>query len=509
MTIFTWGNNEATAPIQKLEVVPYGGKKDLEAVIYAAPGAQQGDLAKVPDMLRSIGMTVIPDTKDDQFVLRVRGFGANESLIPDALEQNGFANAAARQSEPSAKKKRGNPVEALKEQSLKAAGLVYFVGDAALMIAGMKHKDMNELRTGAAFTLGSIGLARYAKKKPNKAFNELYDKMLTEFSKDGVEVPDLERVTNADLGKKGGLIERIETFLYDHPSEVFTGMNAYAGYQMFKAGRNQDNLPKSIAGTLIGTGMLVALLVPEKKKEAEGPKLDTDTTQAWVEPKVEEKKGLFAPVRKFADWVQEKPLRVGGYMAIANNVAQATGAITEKRRIDGQMLNRDTLMADKQAERQAFVDGASLSVGTVQSSLDQLKKIDGEIKHLEELPNHVDDWKYNMAAAASYFVANSLLSISSKDSGGGHGGGGKSNADPLADVEAASAAILAGLPDAEREPMIQRMALTLSEQKEVSQTADEIATKMREKVELAKASPWLARVAQQQAAIGPDATLVR
>ena len=490
MTIFTWGNNEAStaATIQKLEVVPYGGKKDLEAVIYAAPGAQKGDLAKVPDMLRSIGMTVIPDTKDDQFVLRVRGFGANETLIPEALEQNGFANAASRQQAETPKKKRGNPVEALKEQSLKAAGLVYFVGDAALMIAGMKHKDMNELRTGAAFTLGSIGLARYAKKKPNKAFDDLYDKMLVEFSKEGVEVPDLERVTTADLGKKGGIIERMESFLYDHPSEIFTGMNAYAGYQMFKAGRNQDNIPKSVAGTLIGTGMLVALLVPEKKKKAEGPKLDTDTTQAWVEPKVEEKKGLFAPVRKFADWVQEKPLRVGGYMAIANNVAQATGAMTEKRRYDADV--RD--LPDQ--------------IASFTGSAEDRAKLETKLEHSKL---HQGDWVYNMAAAASYFVANSLLSISSKDSGGGHGGGGKSNADPLGDVEAASAAILAGMSEAEREPMIQRMALTLSEQKDVSQTAEEIATKMREKVEQAKASPWLARVAQQQAAVSPDATLAR
>lgn len=481
MTIYSWGSS---ASVQKMQIRPYG-KKGQEAVLYAATGAQKGELAQVPDMLRAFGLTVIPEIKDGQHVIRVRGFNSEQELTA-ALEQNGFVDAAARKAEASPKEPiiniKKNPLQAIREKSLKASGYVYLIGDAALVAAGIKRKDVNEFLSGAAFSTSSIVLARYGEKKVDKAFDDIYDKMLLQFSKEGVEIPEAKHLKTEDLGKPNGIIERIENFLYDHPAEVNVAINAFAGFQLLKAGMNlaktdkSAGMFKSAAGALITTGMLTALLVPEKAKEKKPQTMDdvsanlqadAQAADVWKKPEVEEKKGplgsLLSPLKSFTDWVQEKPLRVGGYLAIANNVMQASSAISEKnsakrkiQRLEGQM------------------EQLGGSNAALQSQLDTARK-------------NQNNWMFNMAAASSYMVGNGLLSISSKDADASMGNGN----DPFAQIYSAASAILANQPQEVQDAMINKMAFYLAEQKEITRPAEEIARLMRDHLTQVKQSPWI------------------
>ncbi|MGB1540077.1 MAG: hypothetical protein ACPG80_03885, partial [Rickettsiales bacterium] len=143
MTVYSWGDS---ASIEKLHV------KKKEAILYAGPAAKQGDLSDVPEMLRALGVTVIPDEKDGQHILRIRDFKSG-AYLAEALEENGFAPAGQRQEKESPKeaKKKKSLKENLKEKSLKAAGLTYLMGDAALITAGIKRKDAQEIATGVSF----------------------------------------------------------------------------------------------------------------------------------------------------------------------------------------------------------------------------------------------------------------------------------------------------------------------------------------------------------------------
>ena len=468
MTVYTWGNQKN---IDRVEVVPHG-KKAKEAVIYASAETGQGELAKLPECLRALGLNVIPDEKDGQFILRVRGFESDEFLTA-ALEKNGFVSGQP-QSQESAKgeKAKRKGLGGIKEQSVKLAGITYLIGDASLILSGMIRGDMNEAKSGLGYMSASAVLARYGNRKPEKAFDDLYTRMLKEFTEEGVELPDM-GTTAEELSKPGGMIERIEGFLYKHPVEVNRAVNAFGGYQLFRAGSQQNNPFKKTAGAFAVTGMLVALLVPEKKKEAAA-------VEGWNTPDVKDKKSaigkLFTPVTKVTDWVQNDPMKAGSYLGIINNFSMAAGVPVDKKKNDANRAELKDRLANFQV-----TDEAS------QLEHDALAK---EVKGAER---GRFGWAFSLAAASAYFTANALMSVSK--------GGAKdaNKLDPYEDLYAASAAILAAQPEAERNAVINKMASYLSAQREIEAPASEIASKMREKITTLEQSPWLAKATQQKA----------
>lgn len=478
MTIYSWGQG---SPIEKLQIVPFG-EKGQEGVLYASSSAAQGQLAAIPDMFRSLGMNVVPDMIDGQYVLRVHGFEAEE-MLPKALEENGFAPAASRQQQtsPDVKKDKGKLGDRIRKKSLTAAGYVYLAGDAALIAAGLKRKDFAEAKSGLAFASSSVVFARYGEKKVEKAFGDLHEELLAEFAREGVEIPKGE-ISAEDLGKPGGIIERVEKFIYNRPSEVNSAINLFAGWQLFQAGKNQSSGSKSMAGVLVMAGMLTGLLVPEKAakkdKTLEGAAAAADATgDVWKQPEVEEEKTLLdtltSPVRKLTDWVQESPLRARSYLVIGNNVAQANAAWKDRN--------------DNKTLREALPDRINAA-----TSDRKRRELTGQ---LEEAEASKSNWMFNMAAVSAYMVANGLVSISSKDTS--VGGTGDDN--PMQELYAAASAILAGMPAEARETMTNKMAHYLASHQDIGEAPDAIAQKMREKTSQLENSPWLAKAVQQAA----------
>ncbi|MBM3617349.1 MAG: hypothetical protein FJX23_02260 [Alphaproteobacteria bacterium] len=515
MTVYTWGGD---SPIEKVET-PHGKAKD--AVIYAASGSEKGELAAIPDMLRSLGMTVVPDKIDDKFVLRVSGF-QNEKEVASALEENSFVQKAARQEQATPKvKEKLNPLAVIREKSAVASGWTYFVGDAILAAAGVMRKDYNEVAQAAAFTSASLVMMKYGAQDGDKAFSGLYDKMLLQFNKEGIEVPELKHTSVKELTKPGGFVQKVDEFLSHHPTEVFTAINAYAGYQGILAGKEQKNPMKLAAGALILTGMATAALVPEKGKNKIVPEAVEQIGQrigehspvkdVWKQPVVEEAKGvvgtLFSPVKKFTDWVQEKPLRFGGYLAIANNVASMKGSLDERKTNPALAAYLPHIEAGTTDSPEAAEHRALLQKKMTKKDFGDLHKHDLNTAEGRESFGEVRDrvgqagkfggaWKVNLAASATYMLANALLSISSKDGGGGHGhgGGGGNKKDVNAELVAASAAVIAAQPEEARNELIDKMSAFMAEQRGIKFEPKELAEQLRAKVAEAEQSPWLTKV---------------
>ncbi|MCH2548020.1 MAG: hypothetical protein MK052_10485 [Alphaproteobacteria bacterium] len=479
MTTFSWGKDSS---IQKMQIQPFG--KGKEAILYAAEGAKAGELANVPDMLHSFGMTAVPSTKDGQHVLCVRGFKKSNDLA-SALEQNEFVKPDSRETVKSPKEPKSSfkPLETLRQKSLPASGYVYLVGDAALVASGIKRRDINEFMTGAAFSSSSVVLARYGEKKVDKVFDKLHDKMLSQFAKEGIEIPEDMQKCVQNRGRPHSILGHIENFLYEHPAEVNAAVNSYAGFQMFKAGMNLSETDKSagraksIAGALVASGMMTSLLVPEKQKKS-ATSLDdasaaldqgANVEDIWKKPVPEDEKDkgvigtLLSPVQMVTDWVQEKPLRVGGYMAMANNVFQGSSAFLERK-------NGPQIIEDLQ---QKLIDEGGEDKATEDA--------------LQKAQRNKNNWMFNMPAAVAYMEANGLLAISSKDNDS-HA---KSDKDPFDELYAASAALLANQPKEVQDTMVKKMSEHLAEEKAINHTAEEISQLMHIKLENVQASPWL------------------
>lgn len=501
MTVYRWGPQ---SPLEKMEVLPFG--KEREAILYASASADPARLADISNMFLSQGLAVVPDEIDGQHVLRLRGFG-KEELPAAALEQNGFVSKADRKTEePKAAKEKINPLAAIRKSSFRMSGWVYMVGDAALAASGLKRGDVNETMSGLAFGATSVVAARYGERRKDKVFDDLHSRMIGEFARDGVELPQGDKLTAKELGKPGGIINRIEDFLYDYPVEVMTAGNAIAGFNVFRAGVNQSNVDKQIAGALVTTGMLIGLLVPQKDKEKAAPTPEEMAANAaatgeakdvWATPKVEEKKGfmgtLLSPLQSVAGWVQEKPLRVGGYMAMANNVFSVKGALAERKANPLQRGYLEEMKNGNQGVAEWYADElkgkmagkdleefVALDPSTPQGKLD-FDKMENKLNRAEGM------WKMNLVAASSYMVANGLLSISNK----GAQGKDEKGKDPNAELYAAAAAIIANQPQEVQEQAIGKMAAFLGSQREIDCKPEELAVRIREKVEAVKDSPWL------------------
>ncbi|MGB1539905.1 MAG: hypothetical protein ACPG80_03010, partial [Rickettsiales bacterium] len=329
----------------------------------------------------------------------------------------------------------------------------------------------------------SLMFVRYGDRSAEKAFDKLYDKLLKQFARDGVEIPKFGSVDAKELAKPGGALEYIDNFLSRNTTQMQNLIGTYAGTQLFKAGRNQDNMSKSIAGVLVGSGMLTSLLVPEKSEELQKAKYE------WLEPK-ESKDGpvgtLTSPFSKVKDWVQERPLRVAGYMAMGNNVMQGMSALTERQEFKnpGKMLERIDAMPEGK-KRTAQEARYGLNTPGVQSKESRQETLSDYVK------NHKTDWVFNMVAASAYFVGNNLLALTSKSAASG-------DKEAFEGLYATSAAILANQPEETRNAMIDKVAFFLAEQPEVGMDPHEIAQKMRDKVAGLETSPWLAKTMQQQ-----------
>lgn len=438
MTIFTWGDDDTV--IRKMEIRPFG-KKGAEAVLFTGD-ADRKDLLQLVDHMRSLGWTVVPDVEDGQHVVHLRGFHQPQEVI-GALEKNRSVSGEykTQESAPQPKPKL-KPMDKVRRVSLVAAGYAFGLGDIALMAVGKLRNNASgnsEFMSGLAFSTSSLLLMRYGKKKPEKSFKELHDRMLGQFVAEGVEIPGAQYLDLKTLGKPGGVASRLDHFLYEHPTEMNCTINAYAGYRLADAGmkmRADDpraGALKATAGSLLMAANAASILIPEKPK--------SEHSDGKKGEKAEPDKGK-GPFRAAMDWVQEKPMRVIGYVAVLNNFFQLASAVTEYK---------------------------------------HSREATGRSRHF---------WAFNLAASLSYMTGNALLAISPKDTNASMKDEAK---DPFADVYTSAAAILVNQPEEKQGMLVNKIAFYLSSQPEIRNSPQEVVQLIYDKLAAVKDSPWIDR----------------
>jgi len=197
----------------------------------------------------------------------------------------------------------GSTLDSVKKKSLKAAGIAYLVGDAAMFGAGVLEKDLGGAAGGLIWGLGSLTAARYGNPTAEKQLELLNHKLHAYLKKQGIEIPV--NPTTAHLTKEGGVIEHIEKFLYANPSQILNAIYAIGGVTTARGGFHKDMKADMAKGMFVTAGGLAGLLIPEKK-----PNLN-HAPQGVLE--------------KTWSWIQEKPLRISGLLYHANNAVSIYG----------------------------------------------------------------------------------------------------------------------------------------------------------------------------------------
>lgn len=200
--------------------------------------------------------------------------------------------------------------ERLKERSLKIAGMGYVLGDASLFASGMLAGRSKEAATGLIYMTGGLVCAKYGNPDAETQCKLLSHSLGDFFRKQGVEIP--KDATTAKLNEHGGVMETVERFLYQYPSQILNTFYAVGGVQLLRSGLQHSKKLDAAAGALVAAGGLSGLLIQEKKPDASHPP-----------------KGL---VEKAANWAQEKPLRVSGTLYGLNNAFLVLSAVDEMQK---------------------------------------------------------------------------------------------------------------------------------------------------------------------------------
>lgn len=209
--------------------------------------------------------------------------------------------------------------------SLKASGLLYMVGDAALVTSELMRGNTNGAVGAALYGVAGLTTAVYGNPSAEKKFELLSGRISKHLHEQGIVLPEHGAISRDELAKDGGIIQTIEGFLYQHPSEILNALFAIGGTQLVKgglapkAGQSKDYM-LAASGALVTTGALVGLLVPEKKHDANAP-APPDT---------------FGKVKQ---WVEEKPLRATGYLYGLNNFTLLGSAYQDYKKSATQVGN--------------------------------------------------------------------------------------------------------------------------------------------------------------------------
>jgi len=308
-------------------------------------------------------------------------------------------------------------LEQAQRMSLKAAGYLYLVGDAALYASGRMSGRNKEAAAGLIYSIGGVAPALFANDSTEHKLQQLYRKLGHHLQQNGAVLPSDSPVTTATLASSGGVLETAQDFLYRYPSQILNAVYAVGGTQLLRSGLQHHKRGDAAAGALVTAGGLAGLLIPEEPPEETGKPPANFFESPW-------------------QWMKEKPLRVSGLLYQANNVMLGASVFDEYRRA--------------------------------------------------QPGDH--SWVAKLGTVGCYFLANTLLTMSSKDYALENEQG-RPDREAMEALESVSAHIVAAQPPERQAAIIQEISGYLSGQSEVKIHAGDLAKAIEERVRTLTAPP--------------------
>jgi hypothetical protein len=497
VTQYTWGEGSS---IQKVDVRKLASGA-LEAYIHAPANASAGDLANVPIQLGQKGYTASADEIDGVNVLRVSGFKKGEDLAA-ALTEAGFVRG-----EPSKEVKGPKEHQSLKQrvgkQTVKLSGVFGIVGHAAMAAAGILEKDYKRVATALFYTTSTSTSAIYGAGMADGASKVIGD-MKDYLKAQGVEIPQGSQLTPEELAKKGGVIETLHHYIKSHPLEIGNTVGLMGNVMLTYSGlKNGDGVSvgRTASGLASMIGALSIILVPEKGKggaiDYEWPGMENIPGVAAKDPTAAEiaaQKADRSLPKKFADWVQERPMRFAGLLNVGGNLALFHDAHSISKRHKQTLAAYEEGLAD--LDDTIAKENGSMNIKDIVAKRDNMLGDYGKAK----LASRTTMFAYTTAAC--YLVATAFTSMSSKAKVSDY-----NEQEMVGKLCAMSANLIAEQPRDLRDEAIDKMALYLSKQEDVTESKAELIDIINEKVDKLVQSPWMAKVSIERAQQANNASL--
>ena len=290
----------------------YAGDRPPVALLAAGVAVNENQLSEVRRAIESAGWKCVPVEVNGQEMLLVDGFkevGQFTAFLLDRGFVQGDQNITAEPSDHVV----CTTQDIIKANSLKVAGVLNLIGDAALLGSGVASGRSQEITAGALYTAGAGVLARYGNVKTEHHVREVSERVGHFLQKQAVELPENCGLSSILKDKRDGVIHNTEKFLYRYPTEVMLSAYTLGAASMLKSGIRQGD-PWGIAYGVNSVAVKAAsLLIPEKHMSAKEKELAKQ----------------HGPMAKLVDWIQEKPLRVIGYGSMISDVLLGLSAMRE------------------------------------------------------------------------------------------------------------------------------------------------------------------------------------
>ena len=305
---YRWGEGDL---IQRIDIRHQANGRAV-AYVYADNRPELlGRRSDIRSAIRLMGWGTLSDHRDGQYVLRVSGLKDGADLLK-MLQSADYVKGEPHVSEQADKgAKSENAVDFVKNNSLRASGIIYMLGNAMYYISGLVGKDKDQQRMALAFTAGDGLLGAFGGRDDARQFRSLLTKLKHHMEGSGIEIPQNAAIYVETSNKDRGFGERAGDFMHDNINALKISAEVLGGFFATRSGLQKDaggkrNWLKAIGGAVVVGGWGAALAVKEKKPDDEALKNASPTDKAVA-------------------YIQEKPLRLAGWAGLAFNALNFGG----------------------------------------------------------------------------------------------------------------------------------------------------------------------------------------
>ncbi len=196
--------------------------------------------------------------------------------------------------------------------------LAFVMGNAALFSHGLvdylygkdtaKADGLTRMGSASVAVVGGSLIAHYSNEPAPKQFTRLQQKLTSHLELSGAKLEEALRA-EFQLGQPQGIGDKLQSFLYNHPTEVMSAYYGVGATGLIRSGIRQNNIGHTGLGSCIIASALVANLVPEKTPEQlvrEGNNPDS-----------------------LLGKIQQRPLRLANAISMGGNLISGYGAYRE------------------------------------------------------------------------------------------------------------------------------------------------------------------------------------
>ncbi len=401
------------------------------ALLHARDNIAPGQALTLRGILAANNMQFAAVVVDGEPMLQVSGFKDSDDFLgvlkKHEIIQDEPQISHTKSPRPERETLGGKIKNMLRRSSLKLAGWLNLIGDLGFLASGVKDNDRVKTTGGALYTLGAANLARYGNIEDGHELKTVSENIATIIHNEAGGIAEESSLSNSLRNKRGGMVAKVDDFLYENPSDVtllsYTAGAAAMLVSGVKKMLNGEGWAAAGYGITSLSLKITSLLIPEKIKNQGDVEADTEKAPAGN------------PLSRFIDWIREKPLRLFGYGSFATDTLLGLDAYQQYRRNP---------------------------------------KGSGHI--------------YTAITTCSYLLADIMVAISSKNKSNVTG---KFSRDEQRGIEALAAEAITPLAREKQEVVITKIASYLGKHKGSTRNAEQISGSIRQQLTANEKNPWL------------------